>query len=108
MLAAGCLVAIVGIRIGGRRVLRSVYRPDPWGVAEWMVVSCGLAAAGAMFIASSVDPSNLYPTLQPLRWPTLAALPAIGALFGAMPALLAPPVDLGQASSVSRDVAVAS
>ncbi len=108
MLAAGCLVAIVGIRVGGRRVLRSVYRPDPWGAAEWMVAACGVAAAAAMFIASTVDPSNLYPTLQPLRWPTLAALPAIGALIGAMPALLAPPVDLGQASSVSRDVAVAS
>ncbi len=107
MLASGCIIAVVGIRTGGQRVLRSVYRPDPWGVAEWMVAACGIAAAGAMFVASSVNPDNLYPTLQPLRWPTMGAMPAIGALIGALPALLAPPVDLGEASSVSRDVAVA-
>jgi energy-coupling factor transport system permease protein len=108
MLAAGCLIAVVGIRLGGRRVHRSVYRPDPWDAPEWLVAGCGIAAAVAMFIASSVDPDNLYPTLQPLRWPTLGALPAIGALIGVLPAVLAPPVDLGEAASVSRDVAVAS
>lgn len=107
VLAVGCVVAVIGIRSGGRRVLRSVYRPDPWGAAEWMVVTCGLVAAGAMFLASSVDPNNLYPTLQPLRWPTLAILPAIGALVGVLPAVLAPPVSLREAASISRDVAVA-
>ena len=107
MLAAGCLVAVVGNRVGGRRVRRSVYRPDPWGVAEWMVVACGIVAAGSMFLASSIDPDNLYPTLQPLRWPTLGLVPALGALIGVLPALLAPPVDLGQAASISREVAVA-
>jgi energy-coupling factor transport system permease protein len=107
MLAVGCVVAVVGIRLGGRRVRRSVYRPDPWGLAEWMVVACGLAAAAAMFLASSVDPDNLYPTLQPLRWPTLGVLPAIGALIGVLPAVLAPPVYLRESPSISRDVAVA-
>jgi energy-coupling factor transport system permease protein len=72
-----------------------------------MVVACGLVAAGAMFLASSVDPDNLYPTLQPLRWPTLAVLPALGALFGVLPAVLAPPVSLRESAAVARDVAVA-
>lgn len=107
MLGVGCVVAVVGIRLGGRRVRRSVYRPDPWGAAEWMVVGCGLVAAGAMFLAGSVDPDNLYPTLQPLRWPTLAVLPAIGALVGVLPAVLAPPVSMRDPASISRDVAVA-
>ena len=107
VLAVGCVIALIGIRLGGRRVRRSVYRPDPWGAAEWMVVACGLVAAGAMFLASSVNPDNLNPTLQPLRWPTLALLPAIGALFGVLPAVLAPPVSLRESASISRDVAVA-
>lgn len=107
VLAFGSVVAVIGIRLGGRRVHRSVYRPDPWGAAEWLVVICGLAAAGAMFMASSVDPDNLYPTLQPLRWPTLGLLPAIGALVGVLPAVLAPPVSLRESASISRDVAVA-
>ena len=38
MLAAGCFVAVAGIRVGGNRVRRSSYRPDPWALAEWMVV----------------------------------------------------------------------
>jgi energy-coupling factor transport system permease protein len=108
MLAFGCLVAVVGMRLGGRRVHRSIYRPDPWELPEWLVVGCGVGAAAAMFIASNIDPGNLYPTLQPLRWPTLGALPAIGALIGALPAVLAPPVDLGEAASVARDVVVVS
>ncbi|MEP7046345.1 MAG: energy-coupling factor transporter transmembrane component T [Ilumatobacteraceae bacterium] len=107
VLAAGCLVAVVGIRVGGRRVRRSVYRPDRWGAAEWMVVACGIAAAAAMFVASSVDPDNLYPTLQPLRWPMLGVLPAIAALIGVLPAVLAPPVFVREAASIARDVAVA-
>jgi energy-coupling factor transport system permease protein len=108
MLAFGCFVAVVGIRVGGRRVYRSVYRPDPWELAEWLVSFCGFCAAASMFIAGRVDPANLYPTLQPLRWPTLSALPLIGALIGALPSVLAPPVDLGEAASVSREVAVVS
>jgi len=107
MLAAGCMVAVLGIRLGGSRVRRTSYRPDPWALAEWMVVACGVGAAATMFVATSVDPDNLYPTLQPLRWPTLGVLPALAALIGVLPAVLAPPVDLGEASSIAREVAVA-
>jgi energy-coupling factor transport system permease protein len=108
MLAFGCLVAVVGIRAGGRRVYRSVYRPDPWGLPEWLVSFCGFCAAASMFAAGRIDPANLYPTLQPLRWPTLGALPMLGALIGALPAVLAPPVDLGSPADTAREVAVAS
>ena len=107
MLAAGCMVAVIGVRVGGSRVRRSSYRPDPWELAEWVVMACGVGAAAAMFVASSVDPDNLYPTLQPLRWPTLGLVPAVAALIGVLPAWLAPPVDLGEASSIAREVAVA-
>jgi len=60
-----------------------------------------------MFVATSVDPDNLYPTLQPLRWPTLGLLPAVAALIGVLPAVLSPPVEVGEASSIAREVAVA-
>ena len=107
MLAGGCLLAVIGIRLAGRRVRRSVYRPEPWRAAEWLVVACGAGAAVAMFVAGGVDPDNLYPTLQPLRWPTLGWLPLVGALCGALPAWLAPPVEVGEPASVARDVALA-
>ncbi len=107
-LVVGCVVAVLGIRLGGRRVRRTVYRPDPWRGAEWAVSACGVGAAAVMFVASAVDPANLYPSLQPLRWPELGLLPALAAAIAMLPARLAPPVAVRPASSVSRDVAVAA
>ncbi len=104
MLVAGCIVAVLGIRMAGRRIQRSVYRPDPWRLAEWLVAACGVGAAALMFAATSIDPDNLYPTLQPLRWPTLGLLPAIAALVGTFPAFLAPPVRIGEPANVVLDV----
>ena len=104
MLVTGCLVAIVGFRLAGRRIQRSVYRPDPWLLPEWLIVGCGVGAAAAMFAASSVDPGNLYPSLQPLRWPNLGVLPALAALIGVLPAVLAPPSPVDRTAEVSRDL----
>ena len=92
MLLVGCVLAVVGLRVSGRRVQRSVYRPDPWRLGEWLVVACGVVAAALMFVANEVDPSNLFPSLQPLRWPTLGLLPALAAGSAALAGAIAPPV----------------
>jgi hypothetical protein len=34
-----------------------------------------IAVAAGLFLAGHVDPDNLNPSLQPLQWPTLQALP---------------------------------
>jgi energy-coupling factor transport system permease protein len=94
VLAGGCAVAAAGLVLGGRRVRRSVYRPDPWRGAEWAVVVCGALTAALVFMASRVDPENLYPSLQPLRWPNVSPLPVLAVLVGFLPAYLAPPVAL--------------
>ena len=103
MLAAGCLVAVAGDpRAGGNVFVAVSYRPDPWALANgW---SCAVASLPrrSMFVASSVDPDNLYPTLQPLRWPTLGVLPALATLIGVLPAGLAPPIDHARGASVAR------
>jgi energy-coupling factor transport system permease protein len=106
LLLAGCALAVAGMRLGGRRVRRSRYRPDPWRLPEWLVVACGAGAATTMLVAGSIDPDNLYPTLQPLRWPALGVLPALAAMLGALPAWLAPPAEAGAPAAVARDVAV--
>jgi energy-coupling factor transport system permease protein len=94
VLVAGCAVAAAGFVLGGRRVRRSAYRPDPWRGAEWAVVSCGALTAALVFIASRVDPASLYPSLQPLEWPNLSPLPVLAILIGFLPAYIAPPVAL--------------
>lgn len=92
MLAAGVGLAGVGFRLSGRRVLRTRYRPDPWRAAEWMVALSGLTVAAVVLVAATIDPAQLYPSLQPLRWPDLPLVPAAAILLGAVPAWLAPPV----------------
>ncbi|WP_210408166.1 CbiQ family ECF transporter T component [Allokutzneria sp. NRRL B-24872] len=91
VLAGGLALAIAGFVLGGRRVPRTVYRPDRWRAPELLVAACGIGTAAVLFITSQVDAANLYPSLNPLAWPEFAALPALGVLLGAAPAVLAPP-----------------
>ena len=106
MLLAGTVAALGGFALGGRRLDRTSYRPDPWTGAETMVALSGVAAALFMFAAGAVDPASLQPSLVPLAWPALVPVATIGILIGALPAWLAPPVrwptDVTLTRSVSR------
>ncbi|WP_055702769.1 CbiQ family ECF transporter T component [Streptomyces silaceus] len=90
LLLAGLALAGCGFVLGGRRVRRSTYRPDRWQAAELAVAACGLAAAVLLYAAARTDAASLYPSLSPLAWPQLAALPALAVLVGVGPAYLAP------------------
>nr|WP_306270256.1 energy-coupling factor transporter transmembrane component T [Ornithinimicrobium sp. HY1793] len=94
MLAVGLALAAGGFVLTGRRVQRSRYRPDPWGLAECLVAGSGIAVGLLLSVLLSVDPTDLHPSLFPLTWPQ-AELPAVLAiLVGALPAVLAPPTPL--------------
>ena len=72
MLLLGLLVAGLGLPLAGRRVRRSVYRPDPWRLPETLVAASGLVRGGGRWcFPPAVDPGNLYPSLDPLGWPGL-------------------------------------
>jgi energy-coupling factor transport system permease protein len=92
MLLAGLTLAIGGFIVAGRRLARTRYRPDPWRGAEWAVAGCGLAVAAAMSWLGRLNPADLNPSLQPLRWPTVALGPVLVVLAGGLPGWLAPPV----------------
>lgn len=91
-LIGGVVIAAVGLGRGGRRVARSVYRPDPWERPEWAVVACGAVVAVGFLAWGPVDLDSLHPSLIPLRWPSLPPVPTLLVLVGALPAVLAPPV----------------
>ncbi|GAB2895924.1 CbiQ family ECF transporter T component [Streptomyces mayteni] len=91
LLLAGVGVAVLGFLLGGRRVRRSSYRPDRWRAGELLTAAAGLATAAGMYLSSRVDPANLYPSLSPLSWPEVSALPVLAVLAGLLPAVLAPP-----------------
>ena len=53
LLALGLAAAITGIPVAGRRIVRTRYRPDPWGWPETLTAATGISAAIAVIAVSS-------------------------------------------------------
>ena len=107
MLVAGAVAAIAGFALGGRRLDRTSYRPDPWAGAETMVAASGIAAAVLMIVGGITGAASLQPSLIPLEWPGLAPLATAGILVAALPAWLAPPVRMPNDVTLARAASVA-
>ncbi len=81
-LLAGSVLCCAGLALGGRRVRRTSYRPDPWRVPEWIVAGCGVRRrGGAVRQRRATARSELNPSLYPLRWPSLPLVPAAAILL---------------------------
>jgi len=102
VLLVGAVTSAVGLATSGARVQRSRYRPDRWALPELGVAAAGVLVATLMFVAGSVEPGGLNPSLQPLSWPTLPVLATVAVLVGATPAMIAPPV--ARTASVANTV----
>ncbi len=90
LLALGTLAAVAGLALGGRRAVRSRYRPDPWGLREWLVSGSGVAVAAVMVTLGPGYTDALNPPVVPLAVPLLPLLPALAVAVGLLPALAAP------------------
>jgi energy-coupling factor transport system permease protein len=92
--AAGGVACVAGLFLGGRRVSRSHYRPDPWGWPEWAVSACGLVSAAGLCLTAGYNQAAVNPSLYPLQWPSLPLVPAVAILAAALAAVVAPPPPL--------------
>lgn len=90
VLLIGLAAAMAGLRLGGRRSVRTRYRPDRWGVRAWLVAGSGMAVAASMIWAASYDPQALHPGVLPLVAPQFPVWPALSVLVGLLPAFVAP------------------
>ncbi|MFF1557131.1 energy-coupling factor transporter transmembrane protein EcfT [Streptomyces sp. NPDC058279] len=90
VLFLGLALALAGLRLGGRRSVRTRYRPDRWGGRAWLVAGSGAAVAALVSYAGTLDPEALRPGVVPLLAPTLPLWPAAAILIGLLPALVAP------------------
>ncbi|WP_428954980.1 CbiQ family ECF transporter T component [Streptomyces sp. cg35] len=90
VLLIGVASALAGLWLGGRRSVRTRYRPDVWGVRAWLVAASGAAVAAVMIWSGAQDPTALQPQVVPLTAPTLPLWPAAGVLLGLLPAFVAP------------------
>lgn len=90
VLALGVLAAVAGLLLGGRRAIRTRYRPDPWALREWLVAGSGIAVAAVMISLGPAYADALNPPAVPLAAPVLPLLPAAAILLGLIPAVAAP------------------
>ncbi|UPZ31501.1 energy-coupling factor transporter transmembrane protein EcfT [Streptomyces sp. LRE541] len=93
VLLAGLAAALGGLGLGGRRSLRTRYRPDTWGVRAWLVAASGAAVAALLALYASSGAyayAALHPGVVPLTAPALPLWPAAAILLGLLPAFVAP------------------
>jgi energy-coupling factor transport system permease protein len=87
----GAVLSFCGLVLGGRRVHRTQYRPDPWLAAEWIVTISGIFPAVIVLAGVGFSLASLNPSTQPVVWPSLPLLPAIAILFSAVAGIATPP-----------------
>ncbi|MEU3728440.1 energy-coupling factor transporter transmembrane component T [Streptomyces sp. NPDC033538] len=90
VLLVGVAAALAGLWLGGRRSVRTRYRPDRWDARAWLVTASGVAVAALMFLAAARDPAALHPGVVPLVAPGLPLWPAAAVLIGLLPAFVTP------------------
>jgi energy-coupling factor transport system permease protein len=91
MLLVGSLLCCGGLAVGGRRIKRTRYRPDPWRAPEWLVVVSGVVTAVVLCTGIGFDSSALSPSYYPLAWPGLPPVAVLAILAAAVAAVAAPP-----------------
>ncbi|MGW1195140.1 energy-coupling factor transporter transmembrane component T [Streptomyces sp. NPDC002536] len=87
VMVAGLAAAVGGLLLGGRRSVRTRYRPDVWGVRAWLVSGSGVTVAVLMTLAPEAP---LHPGVVPLTAPVLPLGAAGAVLVGLLPAFVAP------------------
>jgi energy-coupling factor transport system permease protein len=87
----GAALCVGGLVVGGRRVRRTRYRPDPWRLPEWLVACSGALVAAVIVSGAGFDPAALTPAFSPLRWPAVPLVPVLAIMVAALGGLAAPP-----------------
>jgi energy-coupling factor transport system permease protein len=85
LLVGGVIGVGVGLRHAGARLAVTRYRPDPWRLTEWLVLSSGVLIAIIVLGIAGLDPAELspqvnavlqpaalQPSTDPLEWPQLS------------------------------------
>jgi len=90
LLLAGSVVAAGSVLLGGRGIVRSKYRPDPWRGPEWLTVCAGAAALVGAILAGRIYPGSLHTGTYPIATPQLPWPALVGIVIALTPAWLSP------------------
>ena len=90
MVIAGLIVGLVALRLAGKRVRRTRYRPDSMQAPEWVVLGSACVSCAGIVSVGAIQPAVIYPAIQPLGWPPVSVLGILVVLILILPAFLAP------------------
>lgn len=93
MVIGGALVGFVALKLVGRRVMRSRYRPDSLTTIEWVVMGCAITATALMVVLGKVQPQVVFFDVAPLAWPSISAMSLVVLMILALPTLVTPAPD---------------
>ena len=90
MVVAGLAVGFLALRLAGKRVRRTRYRPDSMRAPEWVVLGSAVLACAGIIVLGAVQPTVVYPAVQPLGWPPVTVSSVLVVLLLVLPAFLSP------------------
>lgn len=90
-LVVGAGGTALGLRLTGRRLAVTRYRPHPWGWRATAVALSGAAVLAVVVAMGQVDGTLLIPVVEPLGWPELHPAMLLAAALAAAPLLVTRP-----------------
>lgn len=105
LFAVGTVGIVIGLRRSGTRQAVTRYRPDPWGLQEWLVTGSGvLALAVVLAIGFLGQPHLLTTPTSPPAWPELHPLMLLAAAAAAAPIVFTRAPGTTAESAPARDL----
>jgi energy-coupling factor transport system permease protein len=89
-ISLGLLGSVAGLWWAGRSRTRTVYRPDPWWLPEWLLVASAIGVVVAFLYVGNTFPALLSTSTMPPAIPALPILCVIALLAAATPGWFTP------------------
>jgi energy-coupling factor transport system permease protein len=89
-ISLGICGSIAGMWWAGKSRTRTVYRPDPWWLPEWLLAASALGVVVAFMYVGNTYPVQLSPSTMPPAIPALPILCVIALLTAATPGWFTP------------------
>lgn len=90
MMVVGVLATVYGAVVAGRRNMRTTYRPDPWRLAEWLVLLAGVGTALLFAAVGWLGAAGIDTPVDPPTWPALPLVALAGVLLAITPTWTTP------------------
>jgi len=92
--AAGLGCGVAALRVAGRSVRRTQYRPIRWRWPETLTVLCG--ATAVLLVTAVAEPTVVFPAISPFAWPSLTGPLLLALAAAVLPATLTPPPSMSK------------